>query len=128
VTTFNPVIQEVWKKAEWLAIATHGADGPHVVGTWGDILRQINGDLTVTIAAPAGKFNKTEQNLKKDPRVEVLLATREVPGARGPGQGCNFIGTAEIQTAGPYAERVKKLFPGIRGALVIHIQSAEAQL
>ena len=128
MSALNPVIKEVWEKAEWMAIATHGSDGPHVVGSWGDILRQINGDLTMTIAAPAGKFNKTEQNLKNDPRVEVLLATQKVSGMRGPGQGCNFVGTAEVQTAGPYAERVKKLFPGIRGALVIHIESAHTQL
>lgn len=125
---FSTVIQEVWNNAEWVAIATHGADGPHVVGTWGDILRRINGELSEIIAAPAGKFLKTEQNLKQDNRVELLLATKAVAGARGPGQGCNFLGTAEIQTQGPHADRMRALFPGIRGALVIHITSAATQL
>ena len=30
------IYREVTEKAEWIAIATTGPDGPHLVATWGD--------------------------------------------------------------------------------------------
>lgn len=128
MSAFQPVVHQLWQHFEWMAIATHGPNGPHVVGTWGDVLRRINGDLTTTIAAPAGKFHQTETNLQFDNRVELLCATKAVVGARGPGQGCSFTGTAEVQTTGPYADKVRGLFPGVRGALVIHLVAAQIHL
>jgi hypothetical protein len=32
---------EVLDKAEWIAIATVGADGPHLAGTWGNTSKPL---------------------------------------------------------------------------------------
>ncbi len=42
-------------------------------------------------------YNITEENLKKDNRVELLIASKQVQGNYGPGQGCclNFRGQEE---------------------------------
>ena len=33
--------KEVLDKAEWIAIATVGADGPHLAGTWGEYVKAL---------------------------------------------------------------------------------------
>ncbi len=122
------VYAELWNKAEWTAIATSGKDGPHVVGSWGEHLRALNGELAHVMVVPAGGFRETEENLKRNPRIEVLIASRQVAGGHGPGQGCSLSGTGEVQTSGPHADRAKQMFPWARGALVIKIEEAKLQL
>lgn len=99
-----------------------------MAGAWGDHLRLLNGELTRTILVPAGRFHRTEANLKQNPRIEVLLASKRVEGSHGPGQGCSFTGTGEIQTSGPHADRAKQTFPWARGVLVIQIEHEELHL
>ena len=74
--------REVIDAAEWIAIATAGPDGPHVVATWGDYVRAlgVGGD---TLVIPVGHMHKTEANLQSDSRVELLCGTRQVQGAHG---------------------------------------------
>ncbi|MBI4446136.1 MAG: pyridoxamine 5'-phosphate oxidase family protein [Acidobacteria bacterium] len=120
--------REIWEKAEWAAIATSGDGQPHVVGAWGDDLRRLTPSLDETIVVPAGRFHKTEENLIRSSRIEVLLASRQVRGTRSPGQGCSLIGTGEVQTSGQYAELARTKFPWARGALVIRIESAKLHL
>jgi hypothetical protein len=80
------ICKEAIDKSEWIAIATVGPDGPHVVGTWGDYVRVfITQDDTLLI--PVGHMHKTEANLKGDNRVELLCGTRQVQGTNGPGKG-----------------------------------------
>lgn len=116
---------EIWEKAEWAARGTFGDGQPHVVGVWGDDLRSLTPSLNETIVVPAGRFYKTEEDLVRNSRIEVLLASREVQGSRSAGQGCSLMGTGEIQTSGQYAELAKARFPWARGALVIRIESAK---
>ncbi len=125
---FAPVYSDLWKKTEWVAIATSGNDGPHVVGAWGEHLRALNGDLSRTILVPVGGYRTTEENLKQDSKVELLLASRQVESSHSLGQGCSFIGTAEVQTSGPELDRVKQIFDWARGALVIRIEDAKLHL
>ncbi len=128
MSKWGDTFREIWEKAEWAAIATSGEGQPHVVGSWGKDLRSLNPSLDETIVVPAGKFHKTEENLNRNSRVEVLLASREVRGSRSPGQGCSLTGTGEIQTSGRYAEMAKAKFPWARGALVIRIEAAKLHL
>jgi predicted pyridoxine 5'-phosphate oxidase superfamily flavin-nucleotide-binding protein len=71
----DAAIREVIDKSEWVAIATVGPDGPHLAATWGDYVRAlgVEGDV---IVIPAGGLRKTETNLRANPRVELLFASR----------------------------------------------------
>lgn len=77
---------------------------------------------------PAGTYRQTEENLRRDNRVKLLIASRQVAGRNGPGQGCELSGTAEILTSGPIVEEVKKSFPWARGALVVHVEDVSTLL
>jgi predicted pyridoxine 5'-phosphate oxidase superfamily flavin-nucleotide-binding protein len=119
--------REVCEATEFVTIVTSGDDGPHVVGNWGDYMRAL-GIGADTLVFPAGRYHQTEQNLRKDNRVQLLVASRKVQGTRSLGQGYLIAGTAEIVGSGDIADAVKKKFPWARGALVIHVEAATAQL
>jgi len=119
--------REVCEASEFVTIVTSGDDGPHVVGNWGDYMRAL-GIGADTIVLPAGHYRQTEQNLRKHARVQLLVASKKVQGTRSPGQGYLIVGTAEIVSSGEIADMVKAKFPWARGALVIHVEQARAQL
>ncbi len=123
----NNICKEVIERSEWLAIATAGPDGPHLAACWSQSVKTLGYEDDV-IRIPAWSYFRTEENLKRNPCVELLFATRAVPRPKGQGQGCRIIGKGELQTSGPNAEAVKAKFPGTRGALVVTIESAETQL
>ncbi|MCE9613872.1 MAG: pyridoxamine 5'-phosphate oxidase family protein [Lentisphaerae bacterium] len=127
MTKIEGVCKEVLEKTEWVAIATAGTDGPHVVATWGDYVRALGiGDNQLLI--PMGYMSKTEQNVKHDNRVELLAGTRQVAGAHGPGKGCSIAGKAHVQTSGATFDAVKAKFPWARAALVVKVDKVEPQL
>ena len=70
----------------------------------------------------------TEENLKKDNRVELLIASKQVQGNYGPGQGCCISGIGELQTSGKFAQMAKEKFPWARGAFVIKVKEINTQL
>ncbi len=119
--------RDVCEASEFVTIVTTGNDGPHVVGNWGDYMRAL-GIGADTIVLPAGRYRQTEQNLRKNNRVQLLVASRKVQGTRSPGQGYLIVGTAEIVSSGEIADAVKAKFPWARGALVIHVEEVTAQL
>jgi predicted pyridoxine 5'-phosphate oxidase superfamily flavin-nucleotide-binding protein len=119
--------RDVCEATEFVTIVTTGGDGPHVVGNWGDYMRTL-GIGADTIVLPAGRYRQTEQNLRKNNRVQLLVASRKVQGTRSPGQGYLIVGTAEIVSSGEIADAVKAKFPWARGALVIHVEEVTAQL
>jgi len=121
------VCKEVIDKSEWVAIATNGKEGPHLVGTWGDYVRAL-GVTDETILVPVGGMRRTEENINADNRIELLFASRQVQGSRSPGRGCCVSGTAEFQYAGAAMEKVKSLFSWARAALVITVRGADTQL
>jgi predicted pyridoxine 5'-phosphate oxidase superfamily flavin-nucleotide-binding protein len=123
----DPAIREVVEKCEWVAIATVGPDGPHLAATWGDYIRALGVDNDVVLI-PAGGLRTTEANLRANPRIELLLASREIQRAQGTGQGCVLSGTAEFQTSGAAMDKVKARFPWARAALVVRIERAATQL
>ena len=119
--------RDVCEATEFVTIVTTGDDGPHVVGNWGDYMRALSIGAD-TIVLPAGRYRQTEQNLRKNNRVQLLVASRKVQGTRSPGQGYLIVGTAEIVSSGEIADAVKAKFPWARGALVIHVEEVTAQL
>lgn len=120
--------KEVLDNAEWVAIATCGDSGPHLVATWGGYIRAFKTEESGIILIPAGYYNVTEENLKKNNSVELLFASRKVEGTNGTGQGCCISGTGEIQTSGKYADLAKSKFSWARGALVITMEKINTQL
>jgi hypothetical protein len=127
MSKINNTCKEVIDRSEWLAIATTGPDGPHLAACWSQSVKTL-GYQDDVIRIPAWSYFRTEENLKRNPRIELLFASREVSRPKGQGQGCCIIGTGELQTSGPNAEAVKAKFPGTRGALVVTIERAETQL
>src|SRR5512133_3235176 len=127
MTKIDGNCRDVCEATEFVTIVTTGDDGPHVVGNWGDYMRTL-GIGTDTIVLPAGRYRQTEQNLARNNRVQLLVASRTVPGTRSPGQGYLIAGTAEIVGSGEIADAVKSKFPWARGALVVHVEEVTAQL
>jgi predicted pyridoxine 5'-phosphate oxidase superfamily flavin-nucleotide-binding protein len=127
MTKIESNCRDVCDATEFVTIITTGDDGPHVVGNWGDYMRAL-GIGADTIVLPAGRYRQTEQNLAKNNRVQLLVASRKVQGTRSPGQGYLIAGTAEIVASGEIADAVKSKFPWARGALVIHVEEVTAQL
>jgi hypothetical protein len=120
------IVKEVLNKTEWVAIVTSG-EKSHLVGTWGDYIRELNigGDR---IVIPAGHYEKTEENLKTNNTVQLLIAAKDVKGSHGPGQGCIIEGEGKIETDGEIAEKVREKFEWARGALIINVKAATTQL
>jgi hypothetical protein len=127
MSKIDNISKEVIEKSEWLAIATAGPDGPHLAACWSQSVRAL-GYQDDVFRFPAWSYFRTEDNLKRNPRIELLFASREVPRAKGQGQGCRIIGKGELQTSGPNAEAVRAKFPASRGALVVIIEKVETQL
>ncbi len=127
MTALDPTARELLEKAEFVAIVTQGPDGPHLVGNWCDYARRIGID-DERIVFPAGHYERTEQNLKRDSRIQLMAASRAVRGSRGPGQGGVIHGKGSVQVEGELAARAKAVFPWARGALVIEVERCEMQL
>ncbi len=127
MSKLDGVFHELLQATEFVAIVTSGENGPHVVGNWGEYGRALGTDGD-TIVLPAGYYQQTEGNLGRDNRIWLMAASRQVEGARGPGQGCVLSGRGEVVTSGPLAERAKAKFAWARGALLIHVDQASTQL
>lgn len=121
------ICREVCEATEFVTIVTTGDDGPHVVGNWGEYMRVL-GIKDDTIVFPAGRYLQTEKNLQKDKRIQLLVASKKVPGSRSLGQGCLITGTGEILSSGDVVQAVKAKFPWARGAMVIHVNDVKTQL
>jgi hypothetical protein len=87
-----------------------------------------SGETGDRLLIPAGSYQHTEENLGRDPRIQLLVGSRRAEGTQGPGQGCLLEGTGTIVTSGEEADRVKAMFPWARGALVVHVEKVSAQL
>ena len=127
MTTIEGVCRDVCAATEFVTIITTGDDGPHVVGNWGDYMRSL-GINEETIIFPVGGYRTTEQNLRKNNRIQLLVASKKVQGSRSPGQGCLIVGTGEILSSGDTFDAVKAKFPWARGALVVRVEYTKAQL
>lgn len=126
--TINDSVRNVIDNSEIVAIVTGGEDGPHLVATWGDFVRQLEVDDGKTIVIPAGGYSQTEKNFKKDNRVKLLIGSRQVQGKNSMGTGYRLSGHAKIVTKGEMMDLTKSKFPWARAALVIEVDKAEQLL
>ncbi|NUP87845.1 MAG: pyridoxamine 5'-phosphate oxidase family protein [Burkholderiaceae bacterium] len=120
------VCREVCDATEYVTIVTQGPDGPHLAGHWGNYMRIV--DPGEVVVFPIGRFQRTEQNLRANARIQLMVASRKVQGTRSPGQGCVIDGTGEIVTAGEHLDLVREKFPWARGALVMRVGAVSTQL
>ena len=118
--------REVCDATEYVTIVTQGPDGPQLAGHWGNYMRIV--DPGEVVVFPIGRFQRTEQNLRANARIQLMVASRKVQGTRSPGQGCVIDGTGEIVTAGEYLDLVREKFPWARGALVMRVGAVSTQL
>lgn len=128
MTKIEGVCKELLEKTEWVAIVTWDGNQPHLVGTWGDSVWSLGIQDDNIILIPAGYYYRTEENLKKNKRIQLMVASKQVQGTHGLGQGCVIYGEGEIQTEGTYAQMAKEKFPWARGALVVNVKKIELHL
>lgn len=113
---------EIMKQDGVVAIATLGADGPHMVNTWNSYLR-VTEDGRLLI--PAGYMHRTEANIAFNPEVLITLGSSKVKGLLyGPGAGFLIKGKAQFVTSGPEFDLLKATFEWLRATVVVTIESA----
>jgi hypothetical protein len=127
MTMLDGACRDVLEKTEFVAIVTTGPEGPHITATWGDYVRKLGfeGDR---LLIPAGYYHQMESNLVSNDQIQLLVASRQVEGKLGPGQGFTLKGTGTIVDSGEDMDRVKAHFPWARGALVVQVVEAVAHL
>lgn len=116
---------EVLKHDGVVAIATMGAEEPHLVNTWNSYVR-ISDDGRLLI--PAGYMHLTEANIQKNNKVLITLGSSKVAGKNGPGTGFLLEGTAAFISSGPDFDRVKARFSWARATLAVTVLSATQTL
>ena len=114
-------LQEIMKKDGVVAIATLGADGPHMVNTWNSYLR-ISPDGRLFI--PAGYMHKTEANITHNPNLLITLGSIKVDGLHGKGAGFLIKGEGRFITSGPDFDFMKEKFSWLRATLAVTIETA----
>lgn len=114
-------LREVLKHEGVVAIATVGADGPHMVNTWNSYV-VVSEDERLLI--PAGYMNRTEANVAHDDRVLLTAGSVKVRGLQGAGTGFLVKGKASFVTSGPDFEVMKARFRWVRATLAITVESA----
>ena len=118
-------VLEIMKHDGVVAIATLGADGPHMVNTWNSYL-QATADGRLLI--PAGYMHRTEANIAVNPQVLITLGSSKVQGLNGPGTGFLIKGTAAFLSEGPEYDAMKSRFAWARAVLSITVDSATQTL
>jgi hypothetical protein len=112
---------EVMKKDGVVAIATLGADGPHMVNTWNSYLRATeDGRLLI----PVGYMHRTEANIAFNPEVLITLGSSKIKGLHGPGTGFLIKGKAVFVTSGPDFDVLKEKFNWLRATMAVSVESA----
>lgn len=115
------ILLEVMKQDGVVAIATLGADGPHMVNTWNSYLRTTeDGRLLI----PVGYMQRTEANIAFNPEVLITLGSSKIKGLHGPGTGFLIKGKAVFVTSGPDFDVLKETFKWLRATMAITIESA----
>ena len=119
--------REVLDQTEFVAMVTSGPEGPHITATWGDYVRTL-GFGADRLVIPAGYYHQMEANLALNDQIQLLVASRQVAGKLGPGQGFTLKGTGTLVDSGEEMDRVKAHFPWARAALIVQVSEAVAHL
>ncbi len=118
-------MREVLKQDGVVAIATLGADGPHLVNTWNSYIR-VTDDGRLLI--PAGYYNRTEANVAFNDTVLLTLGSSKVRGFNGAGTGFLVKGKAAFLAEGPDFEATKTRFSWARAVLSVTVSEATQTL
>ena len=102
------------------AFVTQGPAGIHLVATWNSYIDVVDDG---TLVFPAGGYRKTQENLRHDSTVQMILGGR-IPD----GVGFRLTGRAEIEVDTPRHARLRARFPWSRAAVVLHVASVEQVL
>ena len=112
---------EVMKQDGVVAIATLGAEGPHLVNTWNSYLRTTeDGRLLI----PVGYMHRTEANIAFNPEVLITLGSSKIKGLHGPGTGFLIKGKAVFVTSGPDFDVLKANFGWLRATMAVTVEFA----
>ena len=114
-------LQKIMKQDGVVAIATLGADGPHLVNTWNSYLK-VSPDGRLFI--PAGYMHKTEANLAHNPNVLITLGSSKVAGLHCMGAGFLIKGKGNFVLSGPDFDLMKEKFDWLRATLAVIIETA----
>ena len=112
----NEVFRQVLEHEGVVSIVTWAQGDAHVVNTWNSYLRIADGD---TILMPAAGMNKTEENIKLNPRVKMTVGSGSVQGSIGMGAGFYLEWDAEFLYEGSKFEATKEAFPFATRALAV---------
>lgn len=119
---------DVLTHTEWVSLVFMDGNKPHVVASWGEYIRKLSPEGSELLVIPAGHYHHTESVIQQNNHVQAMLASRQVAGSFGPGQGYLLQGKARIETDGELAKLAKENFPWARGVLIVEVQTAQAQL
>lgn len=112
--------REVIDTSQWFSIATTGPGGPHLAACWTrNILKLGYADDEIVI--PVWRMEHTDENLRCDPRIELLFVSPTIQREKGEAQGLSVLGTAAVHRQGPRAEQVIAALEWPVGALAMTI-------
>jgi hypothetical protein len=112
--------REVIDTSQWFAIATTGPEGPHLAACWTRNVLKL-GYPDHEIIVPVWRLHQTGENLRHDPRIELLFVSPAIQRTKGDGQGLSVMGTGEVFREGPRAEQVVTALEWPAAALVVTI-------
>lgn len=122
----DDTVRNVLRHEGALAIVTGANGGPHLVGTWNSYVEILDEN---TLSIPAGGMQTTENNVRAGSPVQLLIASREVPGKDGyRGAGFRVVGRGEFQQGTAAHRRLQERFPWCRAALVVHVTAVERMI
>jgi hypothetical protein len=100
----NKTFYDCVKHAGIVSVCSSSKEGKgHIANTWNKYLIVTREEK---ILIPCFGFRKTENNVKHDPELEVIVGSHEVQGKVGRGTGFLLKGTAEFQKQGTLFEEM----------------------
>ncbi len=114
-------IIEILKHEGPASFATYGPDGIHMAATWNSYIGIANSNL---LLIPAGHLTKTQRNIEEGSQIQIIVASKDVPGLQGKGAGFLLKGKAHFEDKGENFERMKSRFDWIRAIMVFKVMEA----
>ncbi len=116
-TPLSTAAREVIDTSQWFSIATTGPQGPHLAACWTRNILKL-GYTDHEIVVPVWRLQQSGENLRNDPRIELLFVSSSIQRSKGEGQGISVMGTGEVFRDGPRAEQIVTALEWPAGVLV----------
>lgn len=111
----NEKIKEILGKEGAATFATTGTEEPHLAATWNSYITVLETD---ELLIPVGGLYETEENIKRNNNVQMIIASKEVTGTYGPGAGYVLKGPAKFESFGSRFDQVKASFSWARAVMI----------